>query len=70
MQIIIYLMVAFALIFASGLIWLYWKKRYPGLLLIIGLLIVWSGYAVYLVNESFLPDGTSVRAAERAAEMR
>lgn len=49
--VIIYSMVLFALAFAAGLLWLYWKKRYWGLLLVIGLLVVWSGYAVYLVNQ-------------------
>jgi len=64
--IIVYLMVLFALTFASGTLWLYWKKRYPGLLLVSGLLIVWSGYAVYLANQEtpVPPAGNAAPGAE------
>lgn len=50
MDVIVYGLAAFCILFASISLAVYAKKKYPGLLLFSGMLFALSGFAIYLVN--------------------
>ncbi|MEY6433127.1 hypothetical protein ABC977_12015 [Thioalkalicoccus limnaeus] len=51
MEIMVYVMVAIALLTAAGAMMVFKKKRYPGLLFFSLMMVGYSAFAIYLVNQ-------------------